>query len=148
MLFKHAARGDERVYGTYKNVEASSITNGYLAALRLGTSASFDGTQVVRAAGGNTADLPGFIGVAAQDIVSNGYGLIQLYGSCASVFLSGTTTSLTINVGDPLVPGALAGGAFSLAPTYVASGFAYVIASNVSNASITGWISGFMRHGL
>jgi hypothetical protein len=33
MLFKQAALGDERIYATYKNVEASSLTTGYAVAL-------------------------------------------------------------------------------------------------------------------
>lgn len=148
MLFKNAAQGDERAYGTYKCVEASSLTTGLLAALRL-AAASFDGTSVVRADSDNTADLPGFIGVAAQDIASNAYGLVQVYGPVASVFISNVGSSITINVGDPLVPGKGAGGAFSSAPTYANSGFCFVIASNTPAAvSASGYCSGFVRHGL
>ena len=149
MLWKHAALGDERAYGTYKAVDASSITAGYLVAVCLGNSASFDGTQVVKPASGTAANLPGFIGVAVNNIAPNAYGLVQLFGPCASVAFSNVGSSLTINVGDPLVPGASAGTAFSLAPTYAASGFTYISASAVPAAiSASGWMSGFIRHGL
>lgn len=149
MLFKSAAQGDERAFGTYRCVEASSLTTGYLAALRIGTNASFNGTNVVMAKSGNTGDLPGFLGVAAQDIASNAYGLVQVYGPVASVFLSNVGSSLTVNVGDPMVPGAVAGGAFSGAPTYANGGFCFVIASNTPAAiSAASYISGFVRHGL
>lgn len=146
MLWKHAAQGDERAFMTVKCVEASSLTTGYLVALRVGTNASFDGTQAVRAASGTTADLPAFIGVAAMDIASNAYGRVQTYGPVASVAFSNQGTSITINVGDPLVPGAAAGNATSLAPTYAASGFKYILASNTPAAiSAAGYMSGWIR---
>lgn len=145
MLFKSSARGDERAFVTVKNVEATSITTGMGVALRL-TAASFDGTSAVRT--GNAGDMPGFLGVAVQDIASNAFGLVQTFGNCLSVLLSGTTTSITITAGDPLVPSTVAGSFFSLAPTYAASGFGYVIASNppvtLSNTSPF-YCSGFVR---
>jgi len=149
MLFKQAARGDERAFLTVKNVEASSITTGMGVALRIGTTASFDGTSAVRAASGTAADLPGFLGVAAQDIASNAFGLVQIFGNVASVLLSNVTTSITVTAGDPLVPGALAGGFYSLAPTYAASGFCYVLVSNAPTATLSQaaplYCSGFVR---
>lgn len=149
MLWKQAARGDERGYGTWQCVEASSLTTGYLAALRIGTNGSFNGSNVVMADSDNAPDLPGFIGVAAQDIPSNTYGLIQVFGPVASVFISNVGTSLTVNVGDPLVPGKAGGGAFSGAPTYANSGFCFIIASNTPAAiSAAGYLSGFIRHGV
>lgn len=146
MLWKHAALGDERGFMTIKNVEASSLTTGYLVALRVGTGASFNGTNAVRAAAAGTADLPAFIGVAVQDIASNNYGLVQTYGPTASVAISNVGTSITINVGDPIVPGGAAGTGFSLAPTYAASGFKYILASATNPAiSAFGYISGWIR---
>lgn len=149
MLFKQAARGDERAFVTVKNVEASSLTTGMGVALRLGTAASFDGSSAVRAASGTTADLPGFLGVAVQDIPSNAFGLVQTYGNCLSVLISQQNTSITINTADPLIPGPLAGGFASGAPTYAASGFGYVIASNVPTNTTSQaaplYASGFVR---
>lgn len=149
MLFKQSARGDERGFLTIKNVEATSITTGQGVALRIGTSASFDGTSAVRATSATAADLPGFLGVAVQDIPSNGFGLVQCFGNCASVLISNQTTSITINTGDPLIPSPLAGAFASAVPSYAASGFGWVIASNVpSNTTSQAaplYASGFVR---
>jgi len=149
MLFKQAARGDERIYATYQNVEASSLTTGYAVALAQGTSgASFNGTQACLAGSGAVGRQLGWIGIAAQDIAPNAYGLVQVYGAVASVFVSNAGTSITINSGDSCVPAALAGGVYCIAaPTWAASGFAVLVASNTLPAvSATGWMSGFMRH--
>lgn len=150
MLFKHAAYGDERAYGSYKNVEASSITTGYAAALALGTAgASFNGTNICLAGSTATGRQTGWLGIASVDIAPNAYGLIQTFGPVNSVWISNVGTSITINIGDPLVPGALLGGLFSAAPTYANAGFAFCVASAVSPAvSATAYISGFMRHAL
>lgn len=149
MLFKQAARGDERGFLNVKNVEATSITTGQGVALRIGTSASFDGTSAVRATSATAADLPGFLGVAVQDIPSNGFGLIQCFGNVSSVLLSNQNTSITINNGDPLIPGPLVGAFASGVPTYAASGFGWVICSNApsntTSVAAPAYVSGFVR---
>lgn len=131
-----------------RNVSASSLTLGYAVAYAVGGN-SVDGNAAVLAASATTADLPGFIGIASADIASNGYGLVQCLGFAASVFISRTNTSVTINQGDPLVPGAAAGGLTSLAPSYAASGFKFVLASNVpvttSLAVASAYLSGIVR---
>lgn len=149
MLFKQSAYGDERAFVTFKNVEASSITTGMGVVLRIGTVASFDGTSSVRSLSTNTGDLPGFLGIAVKDVSSNAYGLAQIYGNTASVLLSNTATSITMTAGDPMVPGVLAGGLYSAAPTYAASGFGYVLLSNAPTATLSQaaplYASGFVR---
>lgn len=149
MLFKHSAYGDEKGFLVIKNVEASSITTGMGVAIRVGTTASFDGTQSVRAASGNALDLPGFMGIAVKDIASNAYGLVQNFGNAASVLISVVNSSITITNGDPLVPSASAGALFSAAPTYATSGFGFVLASNISintlSATAAFYASGFVR---
>lgn len=151
MLFKHAAQGDERAYITVKAVEAGSITTGYAVALRVGTTASFDGTNAVLATWNNVADLPAFLGIAAKDIPSNQYGIVQIFGNAPSVLVSNTATSVTFTAGDPLIPGKAPGGLYSGLPSYASSGFRYVLASNftqitlgtLSNTGanyISGWI--------
>lgn len=149
MLWKHSARGDEKAFMTVKCVEASSITTGMGVAIKIATGASFDGTSAVMTRSGTAGDLPGFIGIAVQDIASNAFGLIQTFGFCASVLISNVGTSVTIAFGDPLIPSPLAGALSSGAPTYAASGFGYVLASNVpantlSTASVT-YVSGYVR---
>lgn len=149
MLFKQASRGDERVFVTVKCVEASSITTGYSAGLKIATTGSFDGTSAVMMRSGTAGDLPGWLGIAVQDIPSNGFGLVQIFGNCLSVLLSNVITSITIATGDPLIPSPVAGALSSGAPTYAASGFGYVIASSVpaNTLSVAAplYASGFIR---
>ena len=152
MLWKQSALGDERAFMTVKNVEASSLTTGYMVALCVGNAASFDGTQAVMAASGTNTNnqLSAFVGVAAKDIPSNAYGLVQTYGNVASVAMSWVGVSVTINLGDPLVPGAAKGTAASVAaPTWANAGFKYIIASavnsNLGTMSGVGYISGWIR---
>jgi len=137
-----------KLYVPVTNVEATSLTLGYAVALAIAGN-SFDGNAAVLPASGTAGNLPGFIGVARADIVSNGRGLVQCWGFAASVFLSRTNTSVTINQGNPLVPGAAAGGLTSIAPTYANSGFKYVLASNVpvttSLAVGSAYLSGLIR---
>lgn len=137
----------ENVYTVVTNVDARSLTQGWPVALRLGTAASLNFNAAVLALSGTAADLPGFLGVADQDIATNAVGRVVLWGYAKSVFLSNVGSSLTVNNGDPLVPGAA--GFFSLAPTYAASGFKYVICSNRPAAiSAAAWASGFVKGGL
>lgn len=149
MLFKQAALGDERAFLTIKNVEASSITTGMGVSLRIGTTASFDGTSAIRSISTQAADLPGFLGVAVRDIPSNQYGLVQIFGNISSVLVSNVGTSITFTTGDPLIPSPVAGALSSGAPTYAASGFGYVLASNVPINTLSQaaplYISGFVR---
>ncbi len=146
MQFQRANRTDaEKVFLVATNVDADSITLGYLAGYAIGGN-SFDGANVVKMDSDTTANLPGFIGVAVQDIASNDSGLFQCWGFAASVYLSNTGTSVTINQGDPLVPGAGAGGATSAAPTYANGGLKYILCSNPPlTLSSTGYASGLIR---
>lgn len=149
MLFKQASRGDERVFVSVKNVEASSITMGSSCGIKIATTASFDGTSSVMMRSGTAGDLPGFLGVAVQDITSNAFGLIQIFGNVLSVLLSNVGTSVTINTGDPLIPSPAAGLFSSAVPSYAASGFGWVIASNVPTNTLSQaaplYCSGFVR---
>ena len=137
-----------KLYIPVTNVEASSLTLGYAVALRI-DGASFNGNNAVMADSDNAVDLPGFIGVAAADIASNGRGLVQCWGFAASVYLSNTNTSVTHTQGDPLVPGARAGGLKSAAPTWANSGMKFILISNVpvtlSNAIVDSYASGLVR---
>lgn len=135
----------EKVYVAVKNVSASSLTTGYAVALAIAGN-SFDGVNAVLADSDDTGNLPGFIGVARADIASNSNGQVISAGFAASVFLSHVGSSITINQGDPLVPGKAPGGLASLAPTYAASGFRYVLASNTPPAvSAAAYCSGLVR---
>jgi hypothetical protein len=146
MLFKHAALGEEKVFGVFQNVEVSSFTTGYGVAYAV-AAASFDGTKAIFASSAAAARQLHWVGIASKDISPNAYGPIQMFGMCASVFISNVGTSVTINTGDSLVPGALAGGLFCIAaPTWAASGFGVVVACSVNPAiSAQGWVSGFVK---
>lgn len=134
-----------RLYLPVQSVEGASLTNGFLVGYRT-AAASFNMNAAVLVASGTAADLPGFIGVAAADIADTSYGLALCWGYAASVRWSNVGSSITINSGDPLVAGADRGGAFSLAPTYAASGLKFLLASAVPAAiSATGWMSGLAR---
>lgn len=134
-----------QLYLPVQSVEGASLTNGFLVGFRL-AAASFNMNASVLMASGTAADLPGFIGVAAADIADTSYGLALAFGYAASVRYSNVGSSLTINSGDPLIAGAVRGGAFSVAPTYANAGLKYILASNVPAAiSASGWMSGFAR---
>lgn len=143
MQFKKLNReGAENVYRTVLNVEGATITTGRPVSL-IPATASNDGISAVIA--NATADYPGFIGVAIQDIPNNDYGLVQISGFVNSVLISNVGTSITINANDPLVPGPA--GVFSGAPTYANSGFKWIqAASNVPAAiSAAAYVSGFIK---
>lgn len=135
-----------KLYLPVRSQQGASLTNGYAVALAIGGN-SFDGNAAVLAASGTTADLPGFIGVAAADIANTSYGLVQCWGFALSALISQVGSSITINQGNPLFPGALAGGLFSgAAPTYANGGFKYLLASNVPAAiSASAYLSGLVR---
>mgnify|MGYP001591337284 CR=1 FL=1 len=154
-ILKLTRTGPEQIVMPVTNVDARSLTQGWPVALRLGTNASMNFNNAVLALSGTAADLPGFLGVADQDIATNAVGRVILWGYAKSVYISQTGTSITINNADPLVPGAA--GFFSLAPTYAASGFKYVIASAVPTTGVTSTLSnavnvlfysGFVKGGL
>lgn len=131
----------EKVFINVQNKEGATITTGLPVAYAVGN--SMDGVQAVIA---NAAgDKPGFIGVAIKDIANNDYGQVQIAGFVNSVLLSNVGTSITVNVGDPLVPGPA--GFASAAPTYANSGFRWVqAASNVPAAiSAAAYVSGLIR---
>lgn len=151
MIFKGASAGDERAYATFKNTSGSSITLGQAVCLAIGGAASFDGTQITLVASGAASNPPGFLGIAAANIPTGQFGLIQVFGNALSVQISQMNTSITINAGDPLTPCALAGTLSSVlgAPTYAGSGFNWVICSNPPSNTISQaaplYVSGFIR---
>lgn len=147
MLIQQLNRSDaEKVFISVRCVSASSITRGYGACLAIAGN-SFDGNAAILSdSDGNANDLPGFVGVADADIAVNAYGLVQVWGFATSVLISHVGSSITINQGNPLVPGRAPGGLFSAAPTYANGGLKYVLASNVPPAvSASAYVSGLVR---
>lgn len=140
--------GSAKLYLPVKTTISASLTTGYLVALAL-NGVSLDGAQAMLPASGTAAHLPGFIGVANADIAGSAFGLVQCFGFAASVYLSQYGTSVTVNQGNALSPGAEAGGAGSAVPTYLNSGFKFIICSNppatVSMAKTANYSSGLVR---
>lgn len=111
MIIQQLNRVDaEKIQIMVKNVDGGgSITTGMGAAL-VQTGASVDGISSVR----STAALwKGFVGVAAQDIAINGFGLVTAWGYANSIAISNVGSSITITAGDYLKPGAATGTFFS-----------------------------------
>lgn len=140
MLFQRLNRTDpEKIYAVYKNVEGATITTGYPVSVR---NTSTDGISVVIA--NATADYPGFVGVAKQDIANNDYGLATIWGYVDSVLVSSAGTSISITLNDALIPAPV--GFYSGVPTYLNAGFKWVIAKDVPAAvSAAGYASGVIR---
>lgn len=132
--------GAENAFRTVNNVQGATITTGLAVSL---INTSTDGINAVIASA--AATLPGFIGIAVQDIPNNSYGRVQVNGFVNSILLSNAGTSITINAGDPLVPNG-ANGMFSGAPTYANSGFRFASASNLPVAvSAAAYASGLIK---
>ncbi len=132
MQFQRVNRTDaEQVFLTVLNTEASSMTTGYAVALTF-AAASADGHQAIMPLSGTAATLIGWVGVAAQDIPANTRGRVQCWGYAPSIYLSQYGTSVTINIGNALVPGVEAGGLGSVVPTYLNAGFKYAVAISVA----------------
>lgn len=89
MLIQRVNRSDaERIYLSVLNTDAATLTTGMGACYLGGVAAevaSADGTSV---AASTAARIFGFAGIAAKDIPSNAYGIVQVWGKCNSVMLS------------------------------------------------------------
>lgn len=143
MILGRVQRGDknqDKVFISVSNIQGQTITTGWPVALAVSNSNDGLSAQLATSAG----MYPGFVGVAVKDIAINDIGLVQIAGFVNSVYLSNVGTSLTVNAGDPLVPGPA--GFASAAPTYANSGFRWVFASNVPAAvSAATWASGLIK---
>lgn len=114
----------EKVFTIGHNVDADSITTG-MAARYVGAApaehVSTDGNAVVKLAVADDPNMLLFAGIAAEDIPSNGFGLLQNYGYVDSVMLSHVGTSVTIGTfgginSSLLRPGGRTGTMFSGGP--------------------------------
>jgi hypothetical protein len=145
MNTQNLSRGDaERVTLVVKNVDGGgSITTG-LGVCLSPAAASIDGVSAVKA----TAALQRtFVGVAAQDIPINGFGLVTAWGLAASVLLSHVGTSITVTAGDTLKPGAVAGTYFSSVTDAAMSTlfYRYVVAADSITVSAAAYVRGIVR---
>ena len=100
MLFKRISRSSaEVVFIVVKNVSGSTITAGYSVVFDVG--ASVDGVRVTQASG---TDLGAYAGVADADIADSAFGLLQVYGYRAAVFVKTIAGSSTYSAGAGLDP--------------------------------------------
>jgi len=114
----------EKVFTIVKNVDADSITTGMGVRYVGGAPAenvSADGVQCVKMTVAADPNMVNFAGIAAADIASGEYGMVQNYGVVDSVMLSHAGTSITIGTfgginSTILRPGAAAGTFYSAAP--------------------------------
>jgi hypothetical protein len=107
MLFKRISRDNAEVaFVVAKNVSGSTLTAGYSAVFDVG--ASVDGVRVTQA---SATDLQAFAGVADSDISDSNFGLLQVYGYRASVYIYSSAGSSV--AGDNLAP---SGGEWGLTP--------------------------------
>lgn len=89
MLFKRVSRAQaETVFIVAKNVSGSTLTAGYSCVFDV--SASVDGVRVTQA---SSTDLQAYAGVADSSIANSAYGLIQVYGYRASVYIKSSAGS-------------------------------------------------------
>lgn len=89
MLFKRVSRSQaETIFVVVKNVSGSTLTAGYSCVFDVG--ASVDGVRVTQA---TSTDVQAYAGVADSSIANNAYGLVQVYGYRASVYLYSSTGS-------------------------------------------------------
>lgn len=97
MLFKRISRSNaETVFIVCKNVSGTSLTAGYNVVFDVG--GSVDGVRVTQA---SSTDLQAYAGVADATIANNAYGLVQVYGYRASVYVYSSTG--TSAAGDELI---------------------------------------------
>ena len=146
MLIQNLDRTDGNpVDITVQNVDGSgSITTGMGVAMVL-AGASINGYAVTK----NTAALqPGFAGVATRDIPINGFGEAQIWGFCGSILVSNVGTSITVNAGNALRPGAVAGTFFSgqgTGETLSTLAYRWVVNADTIAVSAQTWVRGFVR---
>lgn len=147
--------GNDTIYISARNVQASSLTTGHAVALALHAASVSRGEQAICHTAA-AADITRFHGVAAQDIASNAVGRVIVWGYAASVLISTSVGDhTTIVPGEPLVPILTLDGAFAsgVAPAYSTSGFKVMwnmVTVNVSTNGATGlsWTSGWLKGGL
>lgn len=135
----------EKIYISIQNVDSDTITTGRGVRMVGGAAAeviSTDGAQAVKL----TADsqMPQFVGIAVQDIPSNGYGLVQAWGFVKSVLLSAEadkTVGVTGIANSFLKAGAQAGSFTSTQTAQALSTFAYKYVQAFTTTNISGGLN-------
>lgn len=133
----------EIMWGVFHNVSGGVMSNGHAAQLT-NLAASLDGNGIVNPIT-NQGAL--FVGVVAEDIADNGYGLVQTYGYKDSIHLFALGTAITVTANDIVGQGATAsnGGFGSAARADKATVLGPVIALETSQVNTGAYIKGFIR---
>ena len=131
----------EQAFATFHNMSGQTITRG-------------NGGHVLTTANSNTGwgvgnvtaeEIRLFIGIANADVPDNRPGRFITYGYAESVQTYGLGTSITINPGDPLGPGAAASLGVSSAGLVTAYGPVLCMESAAVTVSAGSYIAGFVR---
>jgi hypothetical protein len=130
----------EAVDVVFTNAKGATITLGHAVGITT-LAASVDGNLAVAA----TADNP-FVGIALKNVPNNEVGEARAYGFVNSVFVFAVGSSVTVNAGDVMGPGAAA--SLGVNSTGVRTVLAPVYAATAAGAAICspgGYVKGFVR---
>ena len=129
MIFKRVGRTSaEKIFMVVQNVSGSTITAGYSCVFDVG--ANVDGVRVTQA---STTDVQAYAGVADADIANNAYGLVQVYGYNASIYIYSSTGSSVS--GDNLVAVGASWGVTPATTGGTAKAFGFLCAAVAASSS-------------
>ncbi len=133
--------GVEKGWTTFLNLSGQTITKGNGGHLAT-TANSNTGYVIVN----NTAEeIRLFQGIAEADIINNRTGRFISFGYAESVNVYGLGTSITINPGDPLGPGAAASLGVNSAGLVTAYGPVICMESAAVTVSAGSYVAGWVR---
>ena len=130
----------ETVDVVFTNASGATITLGNAVGLTT-LAASVDGNLAVAATAANP-----FIGISLSDVPNNAVGMARAYGFVNSVFLFAVGSSVTVNAGDVVGPGAAA--SLGVNSTGVRTVLGPVVAATAAGAALCspgGYIKGWVR---
>lgn len=137
----HRHGGVEQAFGTWQNLSGQTITRGNTGHI-LTTANSNTGYGVTNV---TAEERRLFAGIAEADVADTKAGRFITYGYAASVQTFALGTSITINPGDPLGPGAAASLGVSSAGLVTAYGPVLCMESAAVTVSAGSYISGWVR---
>jgi hypothetical protein len=124
----------------FTNVRGATLTLGHAVGV-CGLAASLSGNNAVSPTEANP-----FQGISLSDVPVNGVGMARAYGVVSSVFVFAVGSSVTVNAGDVMGPGAAA--SLGVNSTGVRTVLAPVYAATAAGAAICspgGYVKGFVR---
>lgn len=140
-FMKVAEDAAEAGYGAFTNLSGQTITKGHGGHI-LTTANSNTGYGVTNV---TVEEIRLFAGIANADVADTAVGRFIVYGYAASVQTFALGSSITINPGDPLGPGAAASLGVSSAGLVTAFGPVLCLESAAVTVSAGSYISGWVR---